>query len=92
MIRVYGPISPTKFQAGTFPPSFRDHSTVAHDGIDNNEVAANPDAVLQVGDGQSLTGKDEVVIFINVILNLKEDIMCLCGLCRSCCAKDQKLI
>jgi len=58
-------LSPTKFQAGTFPPSFRDHITVAHDGIDTNEVAANPDAVLQVGDGQSLTGKDEVVTFIN---------------------------
>ena len=58
-------LSPTKFQAGTFPPSFREHITVAHDGIDTNHVTANTDAELRIGDGQSLTGKDEVITFIN---------------------------
>ena len=58
-------LSPTKFQAGTFPPSFREHITVAHDGIDTNHVTANTDSELLIGDGQSLTGEDEVITFIN---------------------------
>ncbi len=58
-------LSPTKFQAGTFPPRFREHITVAHDGIDTNHVTANTDAELRIGDGQSLTGMDEVITFIN---------------------------
>ena len=58
-------LSPTKFQAVTVPPSFRDHIMVAHYRNGTNEVAATPDAVLQVGDGQSLTSEDEVIKFIN---------------------------
>ena len=58
-------ISPTKFQADTFPASFRDKIHVAHDGIDTNVLVKNPDAKLDVGDGKVLTRDDEVVTFIN---------------------------
>ena len=58
-------LSPTQYQAATFPPSYRDHITVTHDGVDTDHVTAKSDAVLQVNDGLSLTGDDEVVTFIN---------------------------
>lgn len=58
-------ISPTRFQASTFPDKYQDRITVAHDGIDTDLVAANPDATLTVTDGRVLTRADEVVTFIN---------------------------
>ena len=58
-------LSPAKFQAGTFPPGFCDHITVAHEGIDTSEVSANHDAVWQVVDAQPLTSEDELVRLIN---------------------------
>ncbi|MBR9839758.1 MAG: glycosyltransferase [Rhodobacteraceae bacterium] len=58
-------ISPTRFQANTFPPEWRDRITVAHDGIDTDVVRPNPDATLEVTDGRILTRDDEVITFIN---------------------------
>lgn len=58
-------ISPTKFQADTFPEPFRSKMDVIHDGIDTETVKANPDAVLKISDGLSLTRDDEVITFIN---------------------------
>jgi glycosyltransferase involved in cell wall biosynthesis len=58
-------ISPTRFQAGTFPDHWQDRITVAHDGIDTDVVRPNPDAQLTVADGKVLTRDDEVVTFIN---------------------------
>ena len=37
-------LSPTHFQADTFPSSFRERITVQHDGIDTDLVAPKPDA------------------------------------------------
>ena len=58
-------LSPTRFQADTFPPAFRDQITVCHDGVDTDLVRPNPAAKLDVGDGRILTRDDEVVTFIN---------------------------
>jgi len=58
-------ISPTEFQANTFPKPFRDKISVIHDGIDTEKVKPNANAVLHVADGKSLTRKDEVITFIN---------------------------
>jgi glycosyltransferase involved in cell wall biosynthesis len=58
-------ISPTEFQANTFPAAFRDRITVIHDGIDTEHVRPNAEAVLDLGDGMKVTAADEVVTFVN---------------------------
>ncbi len=58
-------LSPTQFQADTFPERWRERITVAHDGIDTDLVRPNPDAALKVSDDLTLTRDDEVITFIN---------------------------
>lgn len=58
-------ISPTTFQANTFPENMRARITVSHDGIDTDMVAPKPNAQLDVGGGRILTRNDEVITFIN---------------------------
>ncbi len=58
-------ISPTHFQADTFPQPFRDKITVMHDGVNTDMLCQNIDAKLVVNDGLTLTRNDEVVTFIN---------------------------
>ncbi|MDX1782412.1 MAG: glycosyltransferase [Thalassovita sp.] len=58
-------ISPTEFQASTFPPEFRERIRVIHDGIDTDHVVPNPDAVLDLPDGSRVTREDEVITFVN---------------------------
>ena len=58
-------ISPTRFQADTFPEPFRERISVIHDGIDTDLLA--PDAAVRfaLADGSTLGREDEVVTFIN---------------------------
>ncbi|HEY1103191.1 MAG TPA: glycosyltransferase family 4 protein [Burkholderiaceae bacterium] len=62
-------ISPTHWQASTFPTPFRDRITVIHDGIDTQAVRPNPAASLTLttreGVQQTLTRGDEIVTFVN---------------------------
>jgi len=62
-------ISPTYWQASTFPDSFRDKITVIHDGIDTNALSPNPQASLMLntsaGNSITLTKADEVITFVN---------------------------
>lgn len=58
-------VSPTEFQAGTFPEQFRDKITVIHDGIDTNHVMPSPDVAMKVSDDLVVTRKDEVITFVN---------------------------
>lgn len=58
-------ISPTHFQAGTFPDSYQSRITVSHDGVDTDLIVANPDAALVLPNGKTLTRRDEVITFIN---------------------------
>ncbi|RJF99489.1 glycosyltransferase [Noviherbaspirillum saxi] len=61
-------ISPTYWQASTFPEPFRSKITVVHDGIDTDAIAPNPavSLTLTTNSGQIvLTRNDEVVTFVN---------------------------
>lgn len=58
-------ISPTYFQADTYPQPFRDRITVVHDGIDTSRTGPQPNAALTFGSGLKLTGADEVVTFVS---------------------------
>ncbi|MFY0595349.1 MAG: glycosyltransferase [Cognatishimia sp.] len=58
-------ISPTQYQASTFPQKYQDRISVIHDGIDTAQAAPNPDALFQVNDALLLTTSDEVVTFVN---------------------------
>jgi len=58
-------ISPTHWQASTFPEPFRSKITVVHDGIDTDAVAPNPAVSLTLNGKLSLTKQDEVITFVN---------------------------
>jgi glycosyltransferase involved in cell wall biosynthesis len=62
-------ISPTHWQASTFPEPFKNKISVVHDGIDTQAVAPNPAVSLTlkmaVGQDLVLTRQDEVITFVN---------------------------
>ena len=58
-------ISPTHWQASTFPEPFRSKITVVHDGIDTEAVAPNPAVSLTLNGNIRLTRADEVITFVN---------------------------
>jgi glycosyltransferase involved in cell wall biosynthesis len=62
-------LSPTHWQASTFPDPFRQQITVVHDGIDTDVLTPNPRVSmgLHTSDGRqlTLTRADEVVTFVN---------------------------
>ena len=62
-------ISPTHWQASTFPQPFQNKITVVHDGIDTQAVAPKLDVslTLSMASGQDLvlTRQDEVITFVN---------------------------
>lgn len=57
-------ISPTHWQASTFPQPFRSKITVIHDGIDTRVAAPDPQASLTLGT-MKLTRQDEIITFVN---------------------------
>ncbi len=60
-----GGISPTWFQADTFPAPFRERVSVVHDGIDTTAVCPAPDARLTIDGHCDVTREDEVITFAN---------------------------
>ncbi len=58
-------LSPTEWQASTFPERVRSKISVIHDGIDTNAVAPAPGVSLTLGGKLRLTRNDEVVTFVN---------------------------
>ena len=62
-------ISPTHWQASTFPEPFRSRIAVIHDGIDTAALAPNPQVRLtlktQAGHQITLTRQHEVITFVN---------------------------
>lgn len=58
-------ISPTRWQADSFPGPFRSCISVIHDGIDTDRVRPAPDASIQLGGQLRLTRDDEVITFVN---------------------------
>jgi glycosyltransferase involved in cell wall biosynthesis len=58
-------ISPTHWQASTFPQPFRSKITVVHDGIDTQAVAPNTAVSLTLNGNIRLSKQDEVITFVN---------------------------
>ena len=58
-------ISPTHWQACTFPENFRARIAVIHEGIDTQAIAPNPAVGLTLNGNLSLTKQDEVITFVN---------------------------
>lgn len=58
-------ISPTGFQADTFPKPFRDKISVIHDGIDTQVLRPKADVTFALDDGSVLSRDDEVITFVN---------------------------
>ncbi len=58
-------ISPTEWQASTFPDAFRQNISVIHDGIDTDKLTPNPHVSLTLNDGLKLTRGDEIITFVN---------------------------
>ena len=56
-------ISPTKFQADTYPEPFRSKITVVHDGIDTGQLVPDPKVDITINKVIKLTRADEVVTF-----------------------------
>ncbi len=58
-------ISPTHWQASTFPLPFREKITVIHDGIDTLAVAPDSNAKLTLNRNLQITQEDETITFVN---------------------------
>ncbi len=58
-------VSPTAWQASTYPPALRRMITVVHDGVDTDAVRPDPAAALTLPDGRVLRAGDEVLTFVN---------------------------
>lgn len=58
-------LSPTHWQASTFPEPFRSKISVVHDGIDTAALAPDPDVKLTLNGQLTLTRQDEVITFVN---------------------------
>ena len=58
-------MSPTHWQASTFPDRFRPKISVIHDGIDTRVVAPNAQVSLTLNGTLVLSRQDEVITFVN---------------------------
>ncbi|MBN8292053.1 glycosyltransferase [Rhodobacter sp. NTK016B] len=65
MTQADGALSPTEFQADTFPAAFRDKITIIHDGVDTDRVSPDRDAQVTLPSGVRFRAGDEVLTFIN---------------------------
>jgi glycosyltransferase involved in cell wall biosynthesis len=58
-------LSPTEWQAATFPAEVQDKITVIHDGIDTARLVPDPAARVVLPDGTLVSKGDEVITFAN---------------------------
>ena len=58
-------LSPTHWQADTYPAHMRERITVVHDGIDTEAIQPNSSACLRLPDGRTWTRNDEVITFVS---------------------------
>ncbi len=64
MVHADAALSPTRFQADTFPPELRAKITVCHDGVDTARLCPDPAAEVTLA-GHSFRAGDEVITFVN---------------------------
>ena len=58
-------LTPTRYQADSFPPELRAKLTVIHDGIDTARVRPDPAATLALPGGRVLRAGDEVLSYVS---------------------------
>ena len=58
-------ISPTKWQANTFPENFRSHIDVIHDGINTDIAKPDSSAYITINNTIRLDKSNEIITFIN---------------------------
>jgi glycosyltransferase involved in cell wall biosynthesis len=58
-------LSPTHWQASTFPEPFRSRITVVHDGIDTQVIRPDPQATLTLNGRLRLDRGSEIITFVN---------------------------
>lgn len=58
-------ISPTYWQASTFPEPFRSKITVVHDGIDTDAIVPDPNVAVTLNGSLQLTRQNKVITFVN---------------------------
>lgn len=58
-------LSPTHWQADTYPPALRRMISVIHDGVDSAVMAPDPAAEVTLPDGTTFRAGDEVITFVN---------------------------
>ena len=57
-------ISPTRWQASTFPEHFRHKISVIHDGIDTDLIRPMDGRVVTLPDGNQISSGDEVITYV----------------------------
>ena len=58
-------LSPTHWQASSFPPELQSKMSVIHDGVDTDRITPDDSVTFQVPNGPLLSAKDEVITFVN---------------------------
>ena len=58
-------LSPTHWQAGTYPAEMRQRFSVIHDGVDTRRLRPDAQARFTLADGRQLGPQDEVVTFVS---------------------------
>ena len=58
-------ISPTCWQASTFPPAMKQKISIIHDGIPSHLITPNQDVSISLNKALKLTKRDEIVTFVN---------------------------
>lgn len=58
-------LSPTAWQANTYPLSVRDRISIIHDGIDTEIIKPNTQVRLALPNGEVLTRESKIITFVN---------------------------
>lgn len=64
MVQADAALSPTEWQADTFPPELRSKITITHDGVDTDALVPNPAAQFTLPNGRALRAGDEVLTYV----------------------------
>ncbi len=64
MVQADAALSPTEWQADTFPPCFRDKITIIHDGVDTQALRPDPQAHYRLPSGRVIRAGDEVLTYV----------------------------
>ena len=65
MLHADAGVSPTAWQASTYPALLRQQIAVVHDGVDTDAVRPDPAASLSLPNGRTLRAGDEILTFVN---------------------------